>query len=167
MNQSQFFGRGLVVLLALFALPMLPGCSRGDKWTKNLPETVPAKGVVLLDGEPVEGAAVVFAPVSPGKHPAQALTGSGGRFELRAFPSKEGAVPGSYQVAVSRTVESKGSNQAANLGPDAGHAATTGGDSLWKNDLPAKYATPPSSALTAVVPPEGTSDLKIELKSKP
>lgn len=153
--------------LTLTIALLLAGCSGGDKWTKSLPETVPAGGVVLLDGQPVEGAAVVFAPVSPGKYPAQALTGSGGRFELKAFPSKDGAVPGSYQVAVSKTVETSGSNQPVNLGPDVGHAATTGGDALWKNELPSQYATPPASGLTAVVPPEGTSDLKIELTSKP
>lgn len=152
------------------ALLLLPGCSGGeDEWSKNLPETVPASGVVLLDGEPVEGAAVVFSPVAPAKYPAQALTGSSGEFELKAFPSKEGAVPGSYEVGVTKNVET-GAGKArdpASYGLDAEHAAEAPPPVEYKNILPRQYANPATSGLTVEIPSGGTSELKIELKSGP
>ena len=149
---------------------LIVGCSRGDKWTKNLPDTVPAEGVVLLDGEPVEGASIVFAPEDPKQYPANALTSRSGRFELQAFPSKTGAVPGSYQIGVSKTVEvdnSKGRRR--NWGEDAAHAKEaeeSGAMVSWQNVLPQQYANPTMSGLTAQIPPEGVEDLKIEISSK-
>jgi hypothetical protein len=163
-------------LSAWFVLAVLTslGCSRGDKWTKNLPETVTAEGVVTLDGKPVEGASLIFAPVDPTGYAANDLTDSRGRFSLNAFPSKPGAVPGEYQVGVSKTVEmSAGAVPAQRrqaLGEDAGHAAEAGSDVenpvSWKNVLPQKYASPPLSGLTVTIPPEGISEIKIELSSK-
>lgn len=149
---------------------LLAGCSGGDdQWTRDLPKTVTGAGVVLLDGEPVEGAVVVLAPVAPGKHPAQALTRSGGEFSLNAFPSKEGAVPGSYQVAVTKNVESGGGKRKdpSFYGEDAEHAAALPEATEFKNVLPEKYAVPGMSGLVVNIPPEGTSDLRIELKSAP
>ena len=150
------------------AAVLLAGCSGGeDEWAKNLPDTVPASGVVLLDGEPVASAIVVLAPVAPGKYPAQALTDEDGEFALNAFPAKEGAVPGSYQVAVTKNVAA-GAGKAkdpSSYGLDAGHAAALPEAPDFKNVLPEKYAVPGMSGLVVNIPPEGTSELKIELKS--
>ncbi|WP_197444158.1 transthyretin-like family protein [Maioricimonas rarisocia] len=153
----------------ILLLLVLSACSSEDEWTKNLPETVPATGVILLDGEPVEGASVVFAPVPPDNYPANALTDSSGRFELKAFPSKDGAVPGSYQVGVSRTVEvSADSMSADQLGEDAAHAAESPTSGVnWINALPNQYANPTMSGIELTIPDDGTSDLKIELSSAP
>lgn len=151
-------------------LLILAGCSSGkDAWTAALPATVPAGGIVLLDGQPLEGASVVFAPVEPATHAASAVTGSGGKFELKAFPSKAGAVPGSYHVGLQKTVEA-GQGPALDpkeLGEDAGHAEKAPRPTLYKNLLPAQYEDALTSGLTVVIPDAGTSDLKIELKSAP
>lgn len=137
-------------------------------WTEKLPETVLAAGYLTLDGEAVEGATIVGSPVAGGhKHACNALTDSSGYFELRAFPSKEGAVPGSYQVSVSKTVEVNRDLGAVDLGEDAAHATedpTTAG-LTWVNVLPQRYTNPLESGLTAQIPEDGTSDLKIELTS--
>lgn len=145
----------------------LAGCSSSeDEWSRNLPETVPAEGVVLLDGKPVEGAVVVFSPVAPGKYPAQGVTDTDGEFSLKAFPSKEGAVAGSYQVGVTKNVEKPtGKARKENFGPDAEHAADLPPPSEWENLLPNRYANPANSGLTMEIPADGTSELKIELKS--
>jgi hypothetical protein len=130
---------------------------------------VPAKGIVLLDGQPLEGASVVFAPVAPGTHAASAVTGSGGKFELKAFPSKAGAVPGSYQVGLQKTVEA-GRGEPLNpkeFGVDAGHAEKAPPPTLYKSLVPEQYENAATSGLTAVIPDAGISDLKIELKSAP
>ena len=150
-------------------LALLIGCSGGgDEWTEKLPETVPASGVVLLDGQPVEGASIVFSPEPPGEHAASALSGPDGEFELNAFPSKVGAVPGSYQVGISKTVRGAPVEQPdpESFGEDAQHAAEAPAPTLWHNALPAQYANPVSSGLKQQVPKEGTSSLRIELKSK-
>lgn len=154
----------------LAAALTLAGCTGSeDKWTKELPETVPAAGVVLLDGKPVERAAVVLSPMPPAKHPAQALTRADGTFELKAFPAKDGAVPGSYQVGVTKNVETGAgaAKDPASYGLDAAHAAESPALIEFKNVLPQKYANPASSGLKVEIPPEGTSELKIELKSSP
>lgn len=158
---------GVIRWIVVFTAWGVIGCG-GDKWTRNLPATVPAKGVVTLDGQPVEGAAVVFAPADGGQHTATALTRSDGSFSLNAFPSKSGAVPGEYTIGVSKTVEA-GLTVPKNFNPgeDAAHAEapTNASTSGWINALPAQYASPATSGLKATIPPQGTSDLKIELKS--
>jgi len=153
---------------ALSVVVLLAGCSGGqDAWSQKLPATVPAEGIVLLDGQPVEGASIVLDPVAPAKHAASAVTSSGGKFELKAFPSKEGAVPGSYQVGITKQV-STGQGAAwkpKEFGEDAGHAEKSPPPTEWKNALPEKYETAQTSGLTVVIPEGGTSKLKIELKS--
>jgi len=143
--------------LAAMALLTLAGCGGGDKWTKNLPETVVAAGYITLDGEPIHGASIVGSPVGS-DHACSALSDSSGYFELRAFPSKEGAVPGSYQIGASKTIEVEGEvGGVLDLGEDADHA--TGDEAMaglqWVNALPANYANPVNSGIQIVVPPEG------------
>lgn len=156
-------------LLPALAVITLSGCGGGDEWTANQPATVEAAGYVKINGMPVEGAAVTFAPVS-GKHAASAVTDSNGYFELRAFKSKEGAVPGDYMVAVSKTEEIPESEQRKvkfDPGEDKEHAdeAAEGGSVMagWRNVLPSQFASPVTSGLKAEVPSGGTSELLIEL----
>lgn len=160
----------LSILLSLMAAFLAAsGCSSGgDKWTEKLPETVSASGIALLDGEPLEGATLVFSPMAPSEHAAKSLTESGGSFSLRAFPSKSGAVPGIYQVAVSKMVEVKTDEAEAKVsfGEDEEHAERNSPAGVtWKSAIPSGYESPASSGLTITIPKEGTSSLKIELKS--
>ena len=155
---------------SIFAAVALAGCggSSGDKWMKDLPPTVDATGVILMDGNPLEGAAIVLAPADdPEGHAAMALSGSGGYFKLKAFPSKDGAVAGSYQVAVTRSEEAAANVKAMNWGEDAAHAEASPATTTQKNSLPEQYADPVKSGLTLTIPEDGTSDLKIELTSAP
>lgn len=158
----------MAATLCLLLMP-LAGCfGSGDEWTRNLPETVNASGIVLLDGEPVENASVVFAPVSPGEYPAKARTNDRGEFTADAFPSKKGAVPGTYQVAVSKTVETTMTYVVNDAGEDAEHAETAGESQEgvgWKNVLPQQYANPMKSGIEIEIPAEGSKQLRIELKS--
>lgn len=157
--------------LAVTLLP-LAGCfGGGDQWTKNLPQTVKASGVVTHNGTPVENASVVFAPIAPGEHAASGRTDSRGRFELKAFPSKDGAVPGKYRVAVSKTVEKmmKYEIAAVDAGEDAEHAEEDDESPQfeegvgWENVLPKQYANPNNSGIELEIPEDGTASLEIEL----
>jgi hypothetical protein len=145
-------------LLGVLAISVLTGCGETDKG----PRTVPVKGVVTLDGEPVADASVVFID-DGGQYPARGRTDAKGEFSLDAFEYKTGAVPGSYQAIVQRTVV-----ETAGEGPPAGseeaeHAGEAAGQRVY-NDLPPKYAQP--GQLPFTVPEDGITDIKIELSSK-
>ncbi|MHB8900411.1 MAG: transthyretin-like family protein [Thermoguttaceae bacterium] len=144
--------RTVTLCVSLGFLALVSGCTKPGR---DLPATVDASGVVTLDGTPVEGASVMFIADSGTNH-ATGTTDDSGRFSLKAFPEKDGAVPGSYKVEVNKTVLSDQT--------DAGE----GGEATVNIQfgLPQKYATFVTSGLTATIPEEGTSDLKIELTSK-
>ncbi|MBU6175941.1 MAG: hypothetical protein KGQ60_19215 [Planctomycetes bacterium] len=131
-------------LCALSACFFLTGCA-GD----NLPKTVPAEGVVLLDGEPVADATVVFI-AEQGTFNATGVSDKDGKFQLKAFDEKSGAVPGSYKVEISKSVMEKGAGPEVNM----------------KFGLPRKYATFNTSGLTQSIGETGTKDIKFDLKSK-
>lgn len=143
------------------------GCGgSGDMWTAGQPDTVDASGVVTLDGEPIEGATVVFGPID-GKYPASAITASDGSFSAAAFSSKPGAVPGKYKVALTKTIEDEDAvKKKFDPGEDSEHAKDGGDDVMWTNGLPEIYKLPSSTPIEIEVPSGGTSDLKIELSSK-
>ena len=132
--------RSAVRLLVLLACGCLCGCSRGP----DGPETALVTGTVVDEGQPVEAATVLFQPV-PGTtgQSCQAQTNAEGQFELSTWVSitgatdglnKPGAIPGDYQVAITKLVATNPTEMA----PPA-------------HVLPERYASPSSSALTASV----------------
>ena len=128
------------------------GCSSDDA---NLPKTVPASGVVTLDGQPVDGAQVILIAEGSATMGAYASTDSQGQFSLRISDKKSGAVPGSYKVQVAKTIEKK---LPGNL---------DGGDAVaFEFGVPGKYTVAATSGLTALIPDNGTDALKLELSSK-
>lgn len=134
------------------------GCGESDKG----PKTVPAEGVVTLDGEPVEGASVAIVN-DIGKN-ARGRTDEDGHFELTAFEYKSGAEPGEYKVIVSRTIVETASDGPRPGSEEAEHAGEAAGQRVY-NDLPAKYAQA-TGELMVNIPEEGTKDIKLELSSK-
>jgi hypothetical protein len=126
---------------------MLVGCKSDD-----LPATVTVEGVVTLDGEPVEGASVVFI-AQAGTNSATGVTDSSGRFSMDSFPGrKKGAVPDSYKVEVAKTiVEDKGERDGEGM-------------VQLSYGLPKQYASQMTSGLSVTVQGDVT-DLKFELKS--
>jgi hypothetical protein len=141
---------------ALAGLILACGC-RPD--TSGLPATVPARGVVTLDGQPVEGAQVGFVPEGAGAIAAFASTDAGGRFSLRAFDQKDGAIPGAYKVQISKTIQTK-------LEGPAPSTLDGGEPVLLEFGVPAKYTSIETSGLSYTIPDKGTSDIKLELSSK-
>lgn len=159
---------GLLVLGAL-ATAALAGCGSG------LPGTVPVSGTVTLDGTPVEGAAVLFQPDTPGPA-ARAVTDASGNFALSTFTGPDGALPGMYKVSVTKmesvpgvvvppaapaapaATESGLPDQSMLSGPGAGPSKAP------KSLLPPKYSNPSQSGITAEVK-SGMEPVKIELKS--
>jgi hypothetical protein len=137
-------------------LVLASGCGAD---TSHLPKTVPAVGVVTLDGKPLDGAQVVFVGEAANSTGAFGATDANGRFSLRAFTEKEGVVPGSYKVQVSKTIVKQLSpSEAANL--DGGEPVR------YDYGVPPKYTGFKTSGLSAEIPDTGKQDLKFELKSK-
>ncbi|MCA9193414.1 MAG: carboxypeptidase regulatory-like domain-containing protein [Planctomycetales bacterium] len=155
-------GFNLALLVVFGAL----GCGPVDD---GLPKTVDARGVVLLDGDPIEGASIV-ALHENGTYYARAMSDSSGRFSLDAYESKPGAVPGNYKLTVSKTVTvDKAVNKIPrSLAEEAEHSAADGAEAnvSWVNDLPRKYNSPITSGLAVSIPESGTDELKLELTLK-
>jgi hypothetical protein len=66
------------------------------------------EGTVTFRGKPVEGASVVFVPAVAGKRAAVGTTDATGRFRLTTKDPGDGALPGAYAIAVSKTEASGG-----------------------------------------------------------
>ncbi|MDA7503729.1 carboxypeptidase-like regulatory domain-containing protein [Planctomicrobium sp.] len=134
---------------------MLMGCS-GDK-SPDRPATTPTTGVVTYNGDPVEGATVTFKPGADGKA-AFGKTDGEGKFALTTFEGGDGAIPGSYTVAVTK-MEVMESNA---VSMDDPNYDPTIEEPEPKSLLPAKYADAANSGLTATVGTE-PGDVKLEL----
>ena len=136
----------LFMLLCLFTFA---GCQSGP----DLPPTVPAEGVVTLDGTPVADATVVFI-ADTGTYNATGVTKQDGSFVMKAFDQKTGVVVGSYKVEINKTV-------LESAGEKGGESNVT-----IKMGLPKKYATFTTSGLTYTATDKGDKAIKFDLKSK-
>jgi hypothetical protein len=151
MEIMQYRVFAFVWLIAAMLVIGVSGCGPRSK----LPKTVKADGVILMDGAPIADATITFI-ADTGNYHATATSDKDGKFSLRAFPEKTGAVPGSYKVEVNKTLVT-------------GNGTSTGDEPAVLNvgfGLPEKYASMVTSGLTGTVPESGTSDLKIELSAK-
>ena len=128
------------------------GCS-GPK--SNRPETVPVSGFATHNGQPIEGATVMFFPEVPPGNGAGALTDSSGKFLLSTFESGDGVVPGSYLVTVMKTrIEA---NPKAKIDPNEP-------PEVHINILPERYTIPTRSGFKAEVTKGEKNEFTFELK---
>lgn len=156
-------------------LATVVGCSGGGAL-----DTAVVTGVVTLDGEPVEGATVMFRPVTEGQGaPATGTTDASGKYTLTTVAVGEaagaagaGALPGEYYVGVSKTVSAAQAQQEALM------KAYESGDSQAvaklqsqtekapevEHVVPKKYNNPEASGITATVA-DGENDIPLELSS--
>ncbi len=134
--------------LAAFALGAA-GCDRGP----TPAALVPAAGTATLDGKPLAGVSVGLVPeAGPGEAGGVgAETNAQGEFELRT-PRGAGAPPGKYKAVV-----------AAALMPAVDPAT---GKPVPPAAVPAVYADPARTPLRVDVSADGSTRLKLELKSK-
>jgi hypothetical protein len=140
-----------VVMVAL--LVAIEGCRQ----EKNGPATVEVAGTVSLDGNPVEGANVVFTPDAVGddsRLASQATTDHEGRFRLSTNlgngKMKSGIVAGPYLVAIAKYDSS----------------AVKDTFTPPKNVLPQKYANAKTSQFKVEVIAGKVNDFPFDLHSK-
>lgn len=108
--------------LLLLSAVQLTGCSN------HRYELAPVEGQVTLDGEPIIGAKVMFAPVAKngsqksGK-PAFGMLKDGGAFTLSTYQPDDGAVVGEHWVTVIRVEARRSPGRSSdNSKPEAGQA---------------------------------------------
>lgn len=135
--------------------------------------TVPVTGSVELDGKPVAGATVIFKPDAQGRA-ASGTTDAEGKFKLTTEVNGDGALPGSYRVAVTKyegggldLPEVENPSDPASI--DAIYKAAekqgkTGKEA--KNVIAAKFGNPDGSGLTAEIKDSGTNDFAFKVTSK-
>lgn len=135
------------------------GGSSGDKWTEDRPPTFPVRGKVIYNGEPVPDAGVSFRS-SDGTIGAAGRTNQNGEFELTTYESGDGAVAGSHQVTVVKTVvegedPSYFDENSPNYGKEPPPTKTV-------YVVPKKFTNFATSGLTATVE-EGNNDVTLTL----
>lgn len=119
----------------------LASCSKAD----GRKPTFPVQGKVLMpDGKPAEHATVVFHPANesgPDVVKPRGKVAADGSFQLTTYDGNDGAPAGEYRVTVELWL------------------STGRGDEGPTSRLPAKYANPESSGLSAAVN-AGPTELK-------
>lgn len=143
--------------VGLVALVMNAGCGEAVKPPK-LPDTVPFKGVVKLDGKPMNGGVITFSPAKDITHTGSSVISANGEYDLKISVgkiTKNGVKPGEYKVTVSRFLDPSGNPQ------DPTKKVEVPG----MESLPMHYTNPVTTPLTATVPAAGGSQ-DFELKSK-
>jgi hypothetical protein len=150
------------VIALLPILVLIAGCG------SNGPAMVKVRGIVTLDGKPVEDAAVGFAPQN-GDRPATGTTDASGHFTLTTFAPGDGAIVGTHTVTVSK-IRSSGQQVDASTVPAGSNAMPLSGPTApgaikiqWV--VPPKYADPKTSGFTVDVK-RGMEPVTLELKSK-
>lgn len=140
-------------------------------------DTVPVSGRVTLDGTPVEGANVVFAPTSGSGTAASGVTDANGRYQLTTSAPNDGALAGGYAVMISKTVQVGGnpaseavkpgmSEEEATKAAMEAHVASGEAQAEFEDKLPAKYKDPSASGLKAEVSKEGKMEFNFDLTSE-
>jgi len=133
---------------------MLAGCE-----TAGTVDTVPASGVVTLDGQPVANVSMTLVPQEGVKgRGGYAVTGEDGSYTFRIDPETEGVPPGYYRVLLQKYAMPDGSPI-----PDGASAADAG----MVNVLPPVYSNPEESQVWVTFPSPDGQGISIDLKSRP
>ena len=150
---------------------MLSGCGGSG----GSLDTVPISGIVTLDGTPVEGANVVFAPTSGVGSAASGVTDRSGRYQLTTRDPSDGALPGSYLVMISKsTVGQSAASDAVKPGMSSeeatkaameAHMAGGQTEAEFVDELPVRYKNPSTSGFKADVAKGGQTEYDFPLVS--
>ena len=147
----------------LTSILFLIGCGGADM--AGRPVRVPAGGVVMMNGQPVSGATVVFSPVSH-QNGASAMTDQEGRFQLRTFDPDDGAVPGLYKVTIRKVEMLPGTPVRSGEGGSGGEGGEEEDEvpaPIEKFITPEKYSRASTTDLEADVEESGTNEFTFEL----
>lgn len=142
--------------LAVGTAALLIGCTDSHP---DRPKTYPVTGTVTYKGEAVADANLNFQLVGSTGY-ASAKTDTSGNYALMTFQAGDGAVPGDYNVGITKYERAAPTGSAS----EEDYVPVQRGQSPApaKNLLPAKYANPAMSGLTAKVV-EGSNKFDFQL----
>ena len=150
--------RSTIIVPVLFlglGLTTVGGCGNKNGLVK-------VEGIVKLNGEPLEGATVIFVPEDEKTgHPAQGLTDKDGHFVLRTA-SADGAYRGDYKVVVSKT--DSYISGGGDIRQQYQEYRQKTGKKAPKQRVPTVYTNAGTTPLHRKVPPD--EDLVLELTGK-
>lgn len=145
----------------------LLGCGGGAEGGKPV---FAAGGTVLLNGSPLPGATVAFAPVTEGQPTAIGNTDANGVFKLTTYAFGDGAAEGQYKVVITKIAPEESSSAANDGHGDDGvdsaadsHSSRKGGSGS-ANLVPGQYSSTTSTTLTADVKSGGENNFTFDLK---
>lgn len=142
--------------VAAIAVIASPGCS-GEK--KGDPNGRPVSGKVTYNGSPVEGASVTFSSPTAS---AFAITDAEGKYKLTTAGGDKVSL-GQYQVSIVKkdapAPPAAATDSASYVPPDPNAPPPAPPKDL----LPAKYALPTTSQLTATVTADGKNEFDFPL----
>ena len=128
-------------------------CGCGDS---DAPTMASVKGTVLYNGEQLEGAVVLFTPLTVGQT-ARGITDAQGRFQLSTSSDNDGAVIGNHLVTISKREQYDAPEQ----DPDRPPIPDTRPPP--KSLIPEKYGQVRESPFKSEVTADGENDFKFEL----
>ena len=159
---------GGVALVALAVLASLAGCSDSN------PRTYPLSGSVTLDGQPLEGAAIMLKPVNGGSN-GYGVADAEGRFEITTYRQGDGALGGEHRIIVSLAAiapvaegesgepqQEEGEEEGEEESLDDGTELATSNQFEMTSLVPERYTDFETSGLTVLVGPEN-GPLRLEL----
>jgi hypothetical protein len=146
-----------VIFTALLVPLLVSGCGNGR------PKLVKVNGVVKLDGQPVEGAMVVFQKAGDGKdsfqRPSSGITDSEGKFTVRTYEPGDGLPYGKYLVGIQK-------RQVVGKPPvNPGEESSAAVNITYKWVIPKSYSEPAGSTLTAEVTSSGLTPAEFALST--
>jgi len=140
------------------------GCSSSAPLPEYVEKLVPISGTLQLDGEPLNGATIVFHPEnSPGAETAYGVTVQEGALEVKTMvpgqKARAGIVPGTYTVTAFKLAMPDGSPVPKEM-TDADAEAEGA-----RHVVPKVYLEPTTSPLQVEITPQ-SGPLTLELSSK-
>lgn len=155
-----------IVCSVCLLVAAVSGCGGGGEPPAYAEKLVPATGRVTLNGEPLPGVMVAFRPAEgTSGEVATAITNEAGEYSLhtptvgQSVEGSQGAVPGEYQVTITKLVMPDGSD----VPPETTDADAEAMGAVQL--LPPKYSDLSETTLTATVG-QGTAENNFDLEAQ-
>lgn len=140
----------------------LSGCGGGDVAPDTRPDRVLFGGVAKLSGLPVADALITFHPVGTGNG-SSGKTDAKGNFTMSTFAAGDGAVPGEYQVTLSKVVATATDSGVSDEDDNYDGGPSDDEEPVEANTLPPKFESPTTSGVTVTVK-EANTEFVLEFK---
>ena len=154
-NPATFGSDGVLWPALIWWMALLVGCG------PRLPATHPVSGRLTLDGQPLANATILFDPRSDlplkQRHAARARALADGSYQLSTFRAGDGAVAGTYAVAVLPAIP-----LVSDTPPDPATAQSSG----LVASFPKHCLSPATSGIEVVVAPNA-NQIDIPLSNNP